>query len=50
MVNELKSIKKNRLTISLMGLSDEAKQVCFKDLDKQIADVKERMHNAVDEM
>ena len=50
LVEELKSIKKDKETIDNMELSDEAKKLCFEDLDKQLADVKERMHNAIDEM
>jgi hypothetical protein len=50
LVDELKSIQKDKQTISEMELSEEAKQKCYEDLDKQMADVKERMHNAIDEM
>lgn len=50
LVEELNSIKKDKQVIQDMELSDEAKQKCFEDLDKQLADVKERMHNAIDEM
>ncbi|WP_288681593.1 hypothetical protein [uncultured Eubacterium sp.] len=50
LMNELKSIKRDKKTIQDMELSEEAKQKCFKDLDKQLEDVKERMHNAIDEM
>ena len=50
LIEELKSIKADKQTIAEMELSDEAKELCFKDLDKQLADVKERMHNAIDEM
>lgn len=50
LLDELKYIKRDKQTISEMELSDEAKQKCFKELDKQIAEVKERMHNAIDEM
>lgn len=50
LMDELKSIKRDKRTIQDMELSDEAKQKCFEDLDKQLTDVKERMHNAIDEM
>ena len=50
LLNELKYIKRDKQTISEMELSDEAKQKCFEELDKQIVEVKERMHNAIDEM
>lgn len=50
LIDELKSIQKDKQTIEDMQLSDEAKQKCYEDLDKQMAEVKERMHNAIDEM
>lgn len=50
LVDELKSIQRDKQTIMDMELSEEAKQKCYEDLDKQMADVKERMHNAIDEM
>ena len=49
-MEELNSIKRDQKVIQVKELSDEAKQKCFEDLDKQLADVKERMHNAIDEM
>ena len=50
LLDELKSIQRDKQIISEMKLSDEAKQKCFEDLDKQMTEVKERMHNAIDEM
>ena len=50
LMNEFKSIKRDKKIIQDMELSDEAKQKCFEDLDKQLLDVKERIHNAIDEM
>lgn len=50
LLEELKAIQKDKQTITEMQLSDEAKQKCFEDLDKQMAEVKERMHNAIDEI
>ena len=50
LVDELKSIQNDKVTVSEMQLSEETKQKCYEDLDKQIAEVKERMHNAIDEM
>lgn len=50
LVDELKSIQRDKQTIMDMELSEEAKQKCYEDLDEQMADVKERMHNAIDEM
>lgn len=50
LMDELNSIKRDKQVIQDMKLSDEAKQKCFDDLDKQLADAKERMHNAIDEM
>lgn len=50
LLDELNSIKRDKQVIHDMELSDEAKQKCFEDLAKQLADVKERMHNAIDEM
>lgn len=50
LMDELKSIKKDKEIIQNMELSEESKQKCFEDLDKQLADVKERMHNTIDEM
>lgn len=50
LMDELNSIKRDKQVIQDMELSDGAKQKCFDDLDKQLADIKERMHNAIDEM
>lgn len=50
LIKELKSIKKDKQIITEMELSDKVKELCFKDLDKQLTDIKERMHNAIDEM
>ena len=50
LIDELKSIQRDKQTIMDMELSEEAKQKCYEDLDKQMANVKERMHNAIDEM
>lgn len=50
LMDELRSIKSDKLTIQEMELSDETKQKCFEDLEKYSADIKERMHNAIDEM
>lgn len=50
LMNEFKSIKRDKKIIQDMELSDEAKHKCFEDLDKQLLDVKERIHNAIDEM
>ena len=47
---ELRSIKEDIESIEKMGLSEEAKTLATKDLEKQINDVKERMHNAIDGM
>ena len=41
LMNEFKSIKRDKKIIQDMELSDEAKQKCFEDLDKQLLDVKE---------
>ena len=50
LITELKGIQNDKQTISEMELSEETKQRCYEDLDRQIAGVKERMHNAIDEM
>ena len=50
LVDEIKAIQRDKQTIADMNLSEEAKQKCYEDLDKQIAELKERMHNAIDEM
>ena len=50
LLDELKAIKRDKQTIADMNLSEETKQKCYEDLDKQIAELKERMHNAIDEM
>lgn len=50
LMDELKSIKDDMQTIQNMKLSEETKQKCFEDLNKQLADAKERIHNTVDAM
>ena len=50
LINELRSIQRDKQIITEMEISEEAKQKCYEDLDKQMAEVKERMHNAIDEM
>lgn len=47
---EFNYIKKDIDTINRMEISEEAKAPAIAELNKQIADIKERMHNAIDEM
>ena len=50
LLEELKSIKRDINTIKQIEISDEAKAPAIAELEKQIAEVKERMHNAIDEL
>lgn len=47
---EYQAIKDDICTISAMEISDEAKKLPLEELQKQISDVKERMHNCIDEL
>lgn len=47
---EYDSIKSDMYTISTMEISDDAKKLPLEELQKQINDVKERMHNCIDEL
>lgn len=48
LIDEVDSIKRDIETIKDMKISDEAKVKPIEELEKQIAEVKERMHNAID--
>ena len=50
LIEEIKAIKYDIMTIKNMEISDEAKAKPIEELEKQIAEVKERMHNAIDEL
>ena len=50
LVEEINCIKNDIYTIKTMQISDEAKVKPIEELEKQIAEVKERMHNAIDEL
>jgi seryl-tRNA synthetase len=50
LVEEINAIKRDIKTIKEMKISDEAKVKPIEELEKQIAEVKERMHNAIDEL
>ena len=43
-------IKSDMDSINQMQISDKAKELALKDLQELIDDVKERMHNYIDEM
>lgn len=47
---EYDSIKSDMHTISIMEISDDAKKLPLEELQKQINDVKERMHDCIDEL
>lgn len=47
---ELDSIKADIHTISTMEISEEAKSLPLEELQKQIKDVKERMHKCIDKL
>lgn len=47
---EYDSIKSDMHTISTMEISDDAKKLPLEELQKQINDVKERMHDCIDEL
>lgn len=50
LLKEINAIKKDIRTIEQMKISDEAKAKPIEELEKQIAEIKERMHNAIDEL
>lgn len=50
LIDEVDSIKRDIETIKEMKISDEAKVKPIEELEKQIAEIKERMHNAIDEL
>lgn len=50
LLEEINAIKYDIMTIKNMEISDEAKAKPIEELEKQIAEVKERMHNAIDEL
>ena len=50
LIRELDYIKNDIETITKIDISDEAKAPAIAELEKQIAEVKERMHNAIDEL
>ena len=50
LIKEINAIKIDIETIKYMKISDEAKEKPIEELEKQIAEVKERMHNAIDEL
>lgn len=45
---EYDSIKTNMYKIKEMEVSDEAKKPIFEELEKQVNEVKEKMHNYID--
>ncbi len=45
---EYDSIKEDVKAISQMEISEEAKKFPIEELNKQIAEIKERMHNYID--
>ena len=50
LMDEIYDIKRDIETIKEMKISEEAKAKPIAELEKQIAEVKERMHNAIDEL
>lgn len=50
LIKDINAIKRDILTIKNMDISDEAKAKPIEELEKQILEVKERMHNAIDEL
>lgn len=47
---EYDGIQKDIQTINDMNISKEAKQVPLKELKEQITEIKERMHNCIDNL
>lgn len=47
---EYDGIKNDIQTINDMEISDEAKQIVLKELNEQINEIKERMHNCIDKL
>ena len=50
LIQEIEAIKSDIDTIKSIKISNETKAPAITELEKQIADVKERMHNAIDEL
>ena len=50
LLEEINAIRRDMKTINEMQISVEAKEKPLQELAKQIAEVKERMHNAIDEL
>ncbi len=48
--DELNSIRNDIKTIKLMEISEEAKKLPLEELENQVSEIKERMHNAIDEI
>ena len=47
---EYDGIKNDIQTINDMKISDETKQIVLKELNEQINEIKERMHNCIDKL
>lgn len=47
---EYDGIQNDIYTINKMSISDEAKQIVLKELNEQINEVKERMHDYIDKL
>lgn len=47
---EYDGIKDDIKTINDMNVSDEAKQIVLKELNEQINEIKERMHDVIDKL
>lgn len=47
---EYDGIQDDIRTINSMNVSDEAKQIVLKELNEQINEVKERMHDCIDKL
>lgn len=48
--NEYDGIKEDIRLINGMELSDETKQIAIKELNDQINEIKERMHDCIDKL
>lgn len=48
--DDLDSVRKNISIIEKMKISEEAKKLPLEELEKQVSEIKERMHNAIDEI
>ena len=50
LMGELNSIERDVVTIQCLKISDEAKKLPLEELQQQLNDVKEKMHECIDEL